>query len=99
MIWEVALLEIKTGQEAAFENALTAAVPLFKDARGCHGMQIQKSIENPGRYRLIVDWETLEDHTVHFRQSEAFGRWRGLVGEYFASAPVVEHTRKLSVGF
>jgi quinol monooxygenase YgiN len=74
-------------------------VPLFKAAKGCHGMQIQKSIENPLRYRLIVDWETVEDHTVHFRQSDAFRQWRGLVGEFFAGTPVVEHTNRLAMGF
>ena len=45
----------------------------------------------PGRYLLLVRWETLEAHTVGFRQSAAFGEWRGILSPFFAGAPVVEH--------
>ncbi len=41
----------------------------------------------------MVKWETLENHTVDFRGSENFAEWRGLVGQYFASPPEVEHTQ------
>jgi heme-degrading monooxygenase HmoA len=99
MVWEIAQIEVKAGEEAAFEAALAGAVPLFKKSKGCHGMQLQRSLEHPTRYRLVVDWETVEDHTVHFRGSEEFKEWRRLVGAYFASPPTVEHTRKLPIGF
>ena len=99
MIWEIAQIEVKPGEEAAFEEAVRQAVPLFKRARGCKGMQLQRSIEFPSRFRLVVDWETVEDHTVHFRGSEDFKEWRRLVGNYFASAPVVEHTNRVVTGF
>jgi heme-degrading monooxygenase HmoA len=99
MIWEIAQIEVKPGEEAAFESAVGQAVPLFRSAKGCRGMQMQRSIEHPARYRLVVDWETLEDHTVHFRGSDDFQEWRRLVGGYFASPPIVEHTRRLPIGF
>jgi heme-degrading monooxygenase HmoA len=99
MIWEVALLTITPGEEGAFEVAAANAVPLFQRAKGCRGMQIQRSIERPNIYRLVVDWETLEDHTVHFRGSEDFLEWRRLVGPYFAEPPAVEHTQRLPLGF
>ena len=54
--------------------------------------ELHKSIEKPQRYRLMVKWATLENHTVDFRGSENFTEWRGLVGQYFASPPDVEHT-------
>jgi heme-degrading monooxygenase HmoA len=99
MIWEIAQIEIKSGEEEAFEAAAAKAVPLFQRAQGCRGMQFQRSIEHPSRYRLIVNWDTLEDHTVHFRESEDFKEWRRLVGGHFASPPAVEHTRRLPIGF
>ena len=99
MVWEIAQFEIKSGEEAAFEAAATQAVPLFRRARGCRNMQMQRSIEHPGRYRLIVEWDTVEDHTVHFRGSADFQEWRRLVGGHFASAPSVEHTERLQLGF
>jgi heme-degrading monooxygenase HmoA len=92
MILEIAQIDVKPGLEAEFEAGVTKAAPLFKRAKGCRGMNLQRSIEKPGRYRLIVKWETLENHTVDFRGSEDFAAWRALVGPYFAAPPEVEHT-------
>ena len=64
----------------------------FGRSKGFHGFELHKSIEKPQRYRLMVKWETLENHTVDFRGSENFTEWRGLVGQYFAAPPEVEHT-------
>ncbi|MGV9864640.1 antibiotic biosynthesis monooxygenase family protein [Rhodococcus koreensis] len=99
MVWEIAQLEIRDGHNEAFESAVAEAVPLLQRAHGCRSMQVQHSVELPQRYRLIVEWNTIEDHTVHFRESEDFQKWRGLVGEHFAEPPVVEHTHALAVGF
>ena len=67
MIFEIAHIQVKTGSHAAFEAAVTKAVPLFKGAQGCESMRLERSIENTDAYRLVVGWSTLEDHTVHFR--------------------------------
>jgi heme-degrading monooxygenase HmoA len=99
MVWEIAQIDLKPGAEAAFEAAVEKAVPLFKSSRGCKGMQLRRSVEQPSRYRLVVEWETLENHTVDFRGSENFQQWRRLVGEYFASPPVVEHFHRVLSGF
>jgi heme-degrading monooxygenase HmoA len=92
MTTEIAELEILPGHEADFEAAAQRAVPLFRRARGCRAMQLRRIVETPGKYRLVVDWETLEDHMVHFRGSEDFQEWRRLVGSHFASPPAVVHT-------
>ncbi len=89
MILETAEFTVTDGP--AFERAVEEAVPLFLGAQGCHGVSPHRVIEEPGRYRLLVRWATLEDHTVAFRGSEAFARWRGLVSRYFAATPVVTH--------
>ena len=99
MVWEIAQIEILDGHNAAFEAALVEAVPLFERAHGCRGMQVRRSDEHPQRYRLIVQRETVEDHTVRFRRSEDFARWRVLVAEHFAEPPAVEHTHALDLGF
>jgi quinol monooxygenase YgiN len=99
MIWEIAELKIIESATQEFEAALVHAVPLFRRARGCHGMQVRRSIEQPGRYRLIVEWDSVEDHMIHFRQSADFQKWRELVGRFFAAAPEVEHAERLDLGF
>jgi heme-degrading monooxygenase HmoA len=99
MITEIAQIDVKPGMESEFETGVKNAAPVFKRARGCHGMELQRSIENPSHYRLFVKWETVEDHTVHFRGSADFQEWRKLVGHCFASPPAVEHVEKVVQGF
>jgi heme-degrading monooxygenase HmoA len=95
MILEIAQIDVKAGLEPEFEANAAKAAPLFARARGCKGMELQRSIENPRRYRLFVKWETVENHTVDFRGSEDFKEWRRLVGHCFEATPQVEHTRQV----
>jgi len=99
MFLEIAQIEVKPGHEAEFEAGVAKAAPLFKRAKGCSGMELQRSVEKPSRYRLFVRWATLENHTVDFRGSADFQEWRKLVGHCFASPPEVEHTRETVRGF
>jgi heme-degrading monooxygenase HmoA len=99
MVVEIAQIEIKPGMEAEFEAGVTEAAPIFKRARGCEGMELHRSVEKPQRYRLLVKWATVENHTVDFRGSDDFQEWRKLVGHCFAAAPDVEHTRRTVMGF
>ncbi len=99
MILEIAQIDVKPGAEAEFEAAVAKAAPLFKRAKGCTGMVLQHSHEKPQRYRLFVQWATLENHTVDFRESADFQEWRKLVGPFFATPPEVEHVKEVLKGF
>ena len=99
MITEIAQIDIKPGMEAEFEAGVKNAALIFKRAKGCHGMELRRSIEKPARYRLFVTWETVENHTVDFRGSSDFQEWRKLVRHCFASPPEVEHVREVMKGF
>jgi quinol monooxygenase YgiN len=99
MVLEIAQIEVAPGKEEAFEDGVAKAAPVFRRAKGCHGMTLQRSLEKPTRYRLFVRWETLENHTVDFRGSADFQEWRKLVGHCFASPPEVEHVREAVHGF
>ena len=99
MIREVAEIAVKDGTEAEFVAAVEKAVPIFRAAKGCSAMRLEKVVETPGLFRLIVLWETLEDHTVTFRGSEGFQAWRGLVGPFFAQPPRVDHSEMAVAGF
>jgi heme-degrading monooxygenase HmoA len=92
MILELADIRIHPGQNAAFEEAIARGLTtVIHWAKGCQGYKVNKGIENSERYVLQIFWDTLEDHTVGFRQSSAFTQWRAIVGPFFASPPVVEH--------
>jgi heme-degrading monooxygenase HmoA len=97
MILELADIRIHPGQQAAFDEAIQKGLnTVIHKARGYRGFKINKGIENPERYVLMIFWDTLEDHTVHFRQSPAFTEWRAIVGTFFAAPPVVEHFNLLA---
>jgi heme-degrading monooxygenase HmoA len=99
MILEIAQIAVKLGMEDQFEAAVAEAKPLFQRAKGCLSMDLVRSIEYPSRYRLLVGWETLEDHTVDFRNSDDFQTWRGLVSQCFDGAPEVGHAAQAVTGF
>ncbi len=99
MVLEIAQIDIKPGMESEFEAGVKAAAPIFKRTKGCQSMQLQRSIEKPARYRLFIEWQTLENHTVDFRGSPDFQEWRKLVGHCFAAPPDVEHTTQAVKGF
>jgi quinol monooxygenase YgiN len=94
MIIEVAQIDIKPGQEGEFEAGVAKAAPLFKRAKGCKSLSLQRSVEKPSRYRLFIGWDTVENHTVDFRGSPDYQEWRKLVGHLFASPPEVEHVQE-----
>jgi heme-degrading monooxygenase HmoA len=97
MILELADIRIQPGQQAAFEEAIQRGLAAaITGAKGFQGFKVNKGIENPERYVLQIFWETLEDHTVGFRQSAAFAQWRAIVGPFFAAPPVVEHFELLA---
>jgi heme-degrading monooxygenase HmoA len=99
MIFEIATIRIKPDTQSAFEQAVAAAVPLFKRAQGCLSMRLEHSIEQVDGYHLVVGWETLDDHVVHFRGSEDFQEWRRLVGPCLLTPPEVEHMNTVLTGF
>jgi hypothetical protein len=52
---------------------------------------LRQGIEVPDTFVLVVWWQTLEDHTIAFKQSDNFTQWRALIGHLFAAPPVVHH--------
>ena len=91
MILESALLDVKPGEEADFEAAMRKARPLIAATPGFRAIKVQRCIETPNRYLLLVEWERLEDHTVGFRQSPRYETWRALLHHFYDPFPRVEH--------
>jgi heme-degrading monooxygenase HmoA len=91
MVLEHALITIKPGAAAEFESAMFHARRVIASSRGFISMELHRGVEEPDRYLLLVEWESLDDHMVGFRESEAFVEWRSLIGPFFESPPVVDH--------
>jgi heme-degrading monooxygenase HmoA len=92
MFLECADIRIPAGKQAEFDEAIQRALEtVLSQSPGYRGHKVYKGVETPERYLLWVYWDKLEDHTVTFRQSDLFTKWRAIVGPYFAQPPVVEH--------
>jgi len=92
MILEVADIRIAPGRQAEFEQAAHRGIQtVIARSKGFLGYQVRHSVETPERYLLLLEWETLEDHTVGFRGSPDYAEWRSIVAGFFAATPSVEH--------
>lgn len=91
MILEVAILDVKPGQEAEFETAFNEAQNILANMQGYISHQLQRCIEKASRYILLVNWKTLENHTLGFRGSPEYQRWRELLHHFYEPFPEVEH--------
>ena len=91
MVLEHAVIDVKPGTAEQFEEALARARPVIAASHGFISLGLHRGVESPDRFVLLVEWETLDDHLVGFRQSDAFVQWRALIGPYFESLPVVDH--------
>lgn len=94
MILEAVLLDWRVGDDdtvRAFESAFRHASPLIVASPGYIRHALQRRIEAPGRYLLLVEWETVEAHTVGFRRSAAYQDWRRLLHPFYDPFPTVEH--------
>jgi heme-degrading monooxygenase HmoA len=97
MILELADIQILPGKQTEFDSAIVNGVQnVISKSKGFRGYKIHKGIESPDRYVLMIFWDTLENHTVDFRESELFTQWRGIVGPFFSAPPKVEHFDLLS---
>ena len=90
MILEHALLMVRPGEEASFEDDARQALVIITSAPGCHGAEIRRQVENPSTFVLLVRWSSLEAHMA-FRETELFTKWRALTWPHYESAPSVTH--------
>ncbi|WP_300017385.1 antibiotic biosynthesis monooxygenase family protein [Pseudonocardia sp.] len=95
MITEIADFRVLTDMQEQFADAVREGLAIIADTPGFLRARLTRSIETPTRYVLLIDWETVEAHTVTFRESERFDRWRAVVGPFFDGAPHVEHFSEL----
>ena len=91
MILESAVLDVKPGREAEFETAFGEAKAIIASMKGFSGLELQRCVENRSRYLLLVRWDSVESHTVGFRQGPDYAKWSALLHRFYSPFPVVEH--------
>jgi heme-degrading monooxygenase HmoA len=98
MVLEVAILNVKPGQSNAFESAFRQAQSIISSMPGYISHQLQRCIEVPDQYVLLVNWQQLADHTIGFRQSSQYQEWRRLLHHFYDPFPTVEHYEMIVEG-
>lgn len=91
MVTEHVVLSVLPGRESEYEAAFAEAKHVIASAKGCRSVSVSRSVETPTNYLLLVEWDSVDDHMVGFRNSEAFVEWRRLTGHLYVPAPVIEH--------
>ncbi|SHM68758.1 antibiotic biosynthesis monooxygenase family protein [Gracilibacillus kekensis] len=91
MITEAVMLQVKQGMEKEYEQAFNKASTIIVSMNGYISHELQRCLEVKGKYLLIVRWQTLEDHTIGFRQSKEYQEWKKILHHYYDPFPTVEH--------
>ena len=91
MVLELAILDVIPAKERDFERAFGEARGIIASMPGFQSLELQKCLEQPNRYALLVRWAKLEDHTIGFRQSPEYQRWKALLHHFYDPFPNVEH--------
>ncbi len=91
MITEHAVLEVVAGREDAFMAAMDEAKALLASSPGFVSLRVERCVERPHCFLLLVEWQQLEDHTEGFRRSAAYEKWRAALHHFYDPFPVVEH--------
>ncbi|MCE9599776.1 MAG: antibiotic biosynthesis monooxygenase [Spirochaetia bacterium] len=95
MILEVAILNVKPDLTQQFETNFKRASPIISSVEGYRSHTLNRCIEDPGKYVLLVEWDKLEDHTVTFRESSRYQEWKALLHHFYDPFPTVQHFQEV----
>ncbi|MGG3927865.1 antibiotic biosynthesis monooxygenase [Metabacillus fastidiosus] len=97
MILEAVMLHVKQGVQEEYEQAFQEASVIISSMKGYISHELHRCIEEEGKYLLLVKWESLEDHTIGFRQSYEYEKWKELLHHFYNPFPIVEHFNKVKL--
>ena len=95
MILEIANLQVRADQFEAFEQAFRQAQSIISSMPGYLGHELQRCLERPGHYMLLVRWLSVEHHEIGFRQSPQYQTWRSLLHHFYDPFPTVLHYERV----
>ncbi|MED4401770.1 antibiotic biosynthesis monooxygenase family protein [Metabacillus fastidiosus] len=97
MILEAVMLHVKQGTQEEYEQAFREASVIISSMKGYISHELHRCIEEEGKYLLLVKWESFEDHTIGFRQSSEYEKWKELLHHFYDPFPIVEHFNKVKL--
>ncbi|OKL37810.1 antibiotic biosynthesis monooxygenase family protein [Domibacillus mangrovi] len=97
MILEAMIHHVKRGMEIEYEEAFRKASLIISSMNGYISHDLQRCMEVEGKYLLLVKWDSLEDHTIGFRESPEYQEWKQLLHHFYDPFPTVEHFEKVNL--
>lgn len=95
MVMEIIRYTIDDGQERAFEEAYEQASNYLEESPHCQSYQTTRCVEEPNRYIVRIEWDSMDGHLKGFRQSPEFRRFFALVRPYFNSIDEMQHYQQV----
>ena len=90
-ILEHAVLNVRSGEENSFESAMGRVRPLIEATDGFRKMELRRCVETPGRYLLLVWWDSVKAHEQGFRGSDRYQDWKVALHHFYDPFPDVQH--------
>lgn len=91
MIPEAATLDVIPGQESEFQRKFEKAQRIISSMAGYIEHRLDRRIEKPNRFILLVNRKTLDGHTIGFKESLEYQEWPKILHHYYDSFLTVEH--------
>lgn len=97
MVLEIAQITAQEGKVDALQAGLLAALPVIRGSEGCQAATVRRQVEDPTVFVLMIEWETLEHHTVTFRGGPRFAEYRSHIAGLFVDPIVARHYEQVEV--
>lgn len=92
MIVEYVRYKLHTPEAAsAFEAAYQAAAPSLDASPHCFGYELSRCVEEPNRYILRIEWDSVDGHLMGFRRSPEFGPFLAAIRPYISQIEEMQH--------
>ena len=91
MIVELAIIRAKAGEADRLREGLRAARSVLSRADGYLGSTFLQGIEDPQRFVLRIEWQSVEAHTKGFREGPLFPEWRSHWARFMDGSPEMSH--------
>lgn len=85
----LATVYFETSDPDGFLAALDGVGGLFEGVEGFNGMELRRGVEDPGKFLITADWDSVEAHEAW--QASRGPEFLGALGPHTDGGPSIEH--------
>jgi quinol monooxygenase YgiN len=91
MVVEYIRYVIAEDRSAEFEEAYRKASVVLDGDAHCLGYEVARGVEEPERFVVRIEWDSVEGHEQGFRASPRFGEFFAAVKPFFTQIEEMTH--------